>query len=135
MKNFQMVDEYMNQDDYEKMKLPTNQPSPQQIKKTYIEANNKKLNPNGLSIIDIDEKNSKIVWYVAIALIVFVAGFLYFSSNEAYKSDIVCAGSNLTAICEGYSFNCSCPPCPSNSVSCPPCPNFPNELNVIIKNN
>jgi len=75
-----------------------------------------------------DKKNSnnKISWYLIIAG-VFVLGFLYFTYSGLYKGECK-PSTNLTAVCEGYSFNFTCPACPD----CNPTLNcdVPDEIKV-----
>lgn len=141
-----MTDEYMDPDDYEAMKkgipskkeIPPYKPLtpeqfkdlPKEQKETVIEKRNNILKDYGLVTNDREElKNektkTKIAWIIALAAVVFVGGFLYFSSKEAYKPEVVCG--NLTAICEGYSFNVTCE-CPEQSCICN-C-EFPDELEI-----
>ena len=148
-------DEYMDPEDYEDMKkgippkkeLPPDKPLtpeqfkvlPKEQKETVIEKRNNVLKDYGLVTNDREELANertkiKIAWIIALAAVVFVGGFLYFSSGEAYKPEVACG--NLTAVCEGYSFNVTCGECQE----CPPCVvscgdvEFPDELEITLKN-
>ena len=117
-----MTDEDLNMDErrYEEIK---NNP------KKYISQANKVFEPNGYILKDRDaDRKHKLYFLLTFIALVGVIG--YSSYNGYYKSDIA-FNPNMTAICEGTSYNFSCPPCPESSynITCGDC-NFPDKISI-----
>lgn len=92
---------------------------------------------NHIRAIDEDEerrktRNSRVIWFIAFILLAGVLVFAYFSYYDAFKSNVICG--NMSVTCE----KTECTPCQScGNVTCGcslTCPGFPNNINVILKN-